>query len=563
MKPINLFDRAYLGMGLSRYTGFEFMQCVDVDDFGVIKLNIKPIAEAVKSGQSFGSVPFQLGYGRTSASAFLRFAIGSGFLKYFNTTNSEWTDVGTPGTTTYDFGMGFFAGSNAKDFLIYPASTAGQLNALDCASIASPSVTANFITTLDSGALYRPFHSGSNNRLYIGNKNKVAELYENSGQTFAPGTAGTFTCTPDKLKLGSSYEVSCFDEWNEYLVIGTKNPANNIMSDIFLWDMVSPGYDRRISVNVPGGINQIIVHKNYIYFQAGNFGEWFVSAGGGVEKIAQIPKHLLGVSGYIAKIYPMARVAKGDRIYFGCSIGSGEKSLSGVWSFDTRIIGETFDPTNRGVQACQYEHTMSTGQNGATAYLGGFLPISNEKGFDYGFASTVGETTTAGVDTIGKTSNSLYDASEGQIISRFIEISPFDAKSFKTRLVLAKPLLSGQSIVILYRSNPSYDTNTATAWVTATAYSLANEVIVNGVQYYCIEAHTSAAASEPGVGANWKTYWAESWHTYYTANTLGEFIFDCGAISASNARFLQFKYIIDIGASQDKSPEILSHYIYD
>ncbi|MCY6380965.1 hypothetical protein [Hoeflea prorocentri] len=48
------------------------------------------------------------------------------------------------------------------------------------------------------------------------------------------------------------------------------------------------------------------------------------------------------------------------------------------------------------------------------------------------------------------------------------------------------------------------------AWATATAYSAVNPrqaVGNNGSSYVCMQAHTSGSASQPGVGANWTTYW--------------------------------------------------------
>jgi microcystin-dependent protein len=45
------------------------------------------------------------------------------------------------------------------------------------------------------------------------------------------------------------------------------------------------------------------------------------------------------------------------------------------------------------------------------------------------------------------------------------------------------------------------------AWVTATAYALADGVSRNGSSYICTSGHTSGAGTEPGVGASWATVW--------------------------------------------------------
>jgi hypothetical protein len=45
------------------------------------------------------------------------------------------------------------------------------------------------------------------------------------------------------------------------------------------------------------------------------------------------------------------------------------------------------------------------------------------------------------------------------------------------------------------------------AWVTATAYLIYDQVTDTGGSYICRQNHTSSAATRPGVGASWTTYW--------------------------------------------------------
>jgi len=563
MKQIDLLDKAYQGMGLSRYTGFELMKCVDVDDYGVIKINSKPVATAVKSGETFSSLPFQINHGRTSASSFLRFCIGSGFIKYWNTTNAEWTAMAsvTTGTSSNFFSFGFFAGSNTKDFMIYPSSTDGNLNAFDCSTTASPSVSSGFITTLPQGAVYKPFFTASNNRLYIGAGRFLSELLEKDGQTFAPGTPATFTFTAQKLKLGASHQIHCLAEWNEYLVIGTKNPANPEISDVFLWDMVSPSFERKISVNVPGGVNSVFAYKNYIFIQAGNKGEWFVTAGGGVEKIAEIPPGIITPNTNI-DIYPGGVASAGDRIYFGAKT----YDYSGVWSFDTRLLGESYDPVNRGVQPCQLEHTMSTGVIDNVSV--GALQRSGT-GILAGWSSTTGETTTHGIDAINLNTDSqkLYSDSEAVIISRFYQLSGINSQSVQSELHLAKPLRrTGDSITIYYRANVDTPRSiTGTAWMNAGSYSEGDQRKKDDIMYVCIELHNASADKEPGAGENWETYWREGWRLYKTitgTSHKNQRVIQLPSIPAHLARHIQFMYILDAPTSQTTGPELKSHLLY-
>lgn len=45
------------------------------------------------------------------------------------------------------------------------------------------------------------------------------------------------------------------------------------------------------------------------------------------------------------------------------------------------------------------------------------------------------------------------------------------------------------------------------AWLTATAYDVADTISNGGSSYICVSAHTSGASTEPGVGASWATVW--------------------------------------------------------
>lgn len=55
-------------------------------------------------------------------------------------------------------------------------------------------------------------------------------------------------------------------------------------------------------------------------------------------------------------------------------------------------------------------------------------------------------------------------------------------------------------------AGPGWD-NWRGAWAAATAYGANDTVSNGGSSYICVSAHTSDAASEPGVGGSWGTYW--------------------------------------------------------
>lgn len=65
----------------------------------------------------------------------------------------------------------------------------------------------------------------------------------------------------------------------------------------------------------------------------------------------------------------------------------------------------------------------------------------------------------------------------------------------------------GERYIRFYQGGGRVDTSGVAAWLTATAYAVADLVTASGVTYYCTAAHTSGATTQPGTGANWQTNW--------------------------------------------------------
>lgn len=59
----------------------------------------------------------------------------------------------------------------------------------------------------------------------------------------------------------------------------------------------------------------------------------------------------------------------------------------------------------------------------------------------------------------------------------------------------------------IWRVDLGYDDKSG--WVTATGYTLRQSVTNDSKRYSCSTAHTSAAATEPGTGADWETKWQQ------------------------------------------------------
>lgn len=58
-----------------------------------------------------------------------------------------------------------------------------------------------------------------------------------------------------------------------------------------------------------------------------------------------------------------------------------------------------------------------------------------------------------------------------------------------------------------YKGDPGGVVGWTGTWTTSTGYTEGEAVSNNGTSYVVIQDHTSGATTEPGVGANWQTYW--------------------------------------------------------
>ncbi len=73
------------------------------------------------------------------------------------------------------------------------------------------------------------------------------------------------------------------------------------------------------------------------------------------------------------------------------------------------------------------------------------------------------------------------------------------------------PFVNYETDIYFYHmANEAFDTSIINGgvWQASASYKLAEDVMDSGFNWYtCIKTHTSSAADEPGVGANWQTYW--------------------------------------------------------
>lgn len=111
----------------------------------------------------------------------------------------------------------------------------------------------------------------------------------------------------------------------------------------------------------------------------------------------------------------------------------------------------------------------------------------------------------------------------------------------------------------------------SSAWATATVYHPSDIVSNDGSYYYCLIAHESAAATEPGTGASYATYWKAiaAWATSTAYVSAGDFAYTSAhAITQAFLRYNNYDYPIklalfnEILEPTDKTAEDIPTHLY-
>jgi hypothetical protein len=294
---------------------------------------------------------------------------------------------------------------------------------------------------------------GQDDILYIGNLNTIASVMENSGATFDPATAGTFTSSVSALDLPSHYRVKCLAELGATLLIGTWSGSaiyENKIADIFPWDRVSSSFNLPLKI-AENGVNQMITIGNTCYVVAGINHNVYATNGTQVEMIHE-QQLVKGRTGSWLNPYPGAIMVHRAKIYTGTAVGAGsELSPYGVFSLSPRD----------GVNV--FENQISTGTVTGTVEIGSLFS-NNRDSYYIGWK----DNTTYGIDLV---SSSAYYASYEPIIeSAFYTVGTDRNKNTFSSLEieLGDKLASGAGVVVKYRENYS-DT-----WTTAATFEFAS-----------------------------------------------------------------------------------------
>ena len=109
----------------------------------------------------------------------------------------------------------------------------------------------------------------------------------------------------------------------------------------------------------------------------------------------------------------------------------------------------------------------------------------------------------------GKLQFSLYDP-DAEIVAEITS----DITTFGNVEMGQAELFTRQQILYTLRHEGDLETGSARgAWASGNDYDKNDSVTSGGYTWYCLQNHSSAAGTEPGVGTNWRPYWAKEWLT--------------------------------------------------
>lgn len=329
--------------------------------------------------------------------------------------------------------------------------------------------------TIDSDTLWHPMIISKNdNKLYGGAGKFIFSLDENSGQTFAPGNAATYTWTQQALDLPPNYRIKCLEELGVNLMAGTWMGTNIYdvkVADIFPWDRSSVSFNQPISM-AENGVNAMLNDGTYLIVLAGITGAIYKSDGVTAVPIGQIPETVANLSGGLyLEPYPGAIIKYKGRPFFGVS-GGGTSAIAGMGVYSLM-------QTSKG-SIVAHEHTISTGNDGASNVLkiGALCEVSKDV-----LLAGWRDNAAYGID---KTNNSARQTGHTAFFdSPFFGVgTPLNKRPFtQLEFQLAKPLLTNEGIRIEYR------TDLAATFTTIGTYVFSGTgTIIGGVSSHNTEA---------------------------------------------------------------------------
>jgi hypothetical protein len=309
--------------------------------------------------------------------------------------------------------------------------------------------TSSWQDVTDADGFYAPSVVGQDDILYFAFGRHIYSVEEVSGQTFAPGTAGTYAFVNPCLTLPAGYRIKTMVELADRLAIGTwKGTDISLYSfedktaDIFFWDRSSASFDLPVQIK-ENGVNQMISFDGMLYAVCGYEGRIYVTNGSTASLFTTIPASMVNGQQSTDNLwfFPNAIMRHKGRIFFGVGAVSGTSLYPcGIYSLDVSTG-----------HIC-VESLLSTSVDGSANFLQiGALISTGEDEYYCGVYTDNAQTYKGRID---KSNGLRYSGDEAFYVTGLLPVGSFTDRKTYTNLdiSLSKPLATSQSVKVWYRT---------------------------------------------------------------------------------------------------------------
>ena len=332
---------------------------------------------------------------------------------------------------------------------------------------------------------------GQDNTVYYCDANFVGSWFEKPTKVFSPVDTSTYTYAKQALQIPTTDNAKCLAELGVNLLVGGWS------NKIYPWNRTSTSYTYPIWI-AESVISKMITVNTNTYIFAGNRGRIYITNGSQAMLYKKVPDH---ISGVVEPYFTWGGVCSTrNQLYFGFYvISNGGTELSGyggVWAIDmdTKAIRQT--------NTLSYD-TGNTKYGYANALIP-VLPNVNSPGNPVGIGMYIGWKSSYGLVNptygIDKTSSSPYIGSQATIDFDLIPVGTYDKpRNFsRAEYRLNKPLISGESVTLNYRTDFSQSWTAFLTDSTAGHYSLSGNIgSISNVQWLQIQAVLNSKVSSP------------------------------------------------------------------
>jgi len=338
-------------------------------------------------------------------------------------------------------------------------------------------------------------HSGhkalaaTDDAVYFCNGGAVGSILENAGSTFDPATSSTYTFNTAALTLPNYDYATCLAQLGVSLLVG------GVQDYVYPWDRVSTSFNYPLIL--PERYTKRIVSTNSIaYIFPGRRGHIYMTNGANIQLFKKFPDQL---SGTVNPYY-----AWGDALYFRNQLyfsvsatdnnGTTISNFAGVWSIHL-ALATSYAGAAYGVSAgpLVLNNSLSYSSYAGTApvilQMGNINPLGN--GIYVGWVNGTG-----GIDY---SQFSPYVAGEAYIDTDIIPIGTFyDPRTNRQiEYKLSKPMVSGESVQILWRGNLTDSFTSIWTSTQTTSISDAKQVNFQKQQWIQFRIKLTSTASSP------------------------------------------------------------------